>query len=136
MFLDLAVRSLRNAIHGGGIVDPDDFDVPFEALIDKIIRRLSSGEQRALLLACLFPRFSPSLIVASSDGTVLEADVLRLLQHDLAARQPWPVFSLKVHDALSAAVRALPVESGGLTPNDWRQAAARGLRALELEAGE
>ncbi len=131
LFLDQFIKLARELIGSGTLATADVFDVSFAGLVQRVVRDLPHDERQALQFACVFPRFSASLAVQTSNGALTEAAILRLQSRGLITHQTWPLFDLKVHDSLRTQIRQLRPDEGGWTANDWRIVAARGLAAVD-----
>ena len=115
LFLDQFIKLARELIGSGTLATADVFDVSFAGLVQRVVRDLPHDERQALQFACVFPRFSASLAVQTSNGALTEAAILRLQSRGLITHQTWPLFDLKVHDSLRTQIRQLRPDEGGWT---------------------
>jgi len=132
LYLDSAVQRARELIVAGQVPARADFAMSFSALVQRVARGLPPDERIALNSACVVPRHSASLVVATAGGHTTESAVERLRERGLIKPQPWPEFSLKVHDSIREQVRRIAPASGGWAVADWQIAAERTLEYLRL----
>ncbi len=106
--------------------DAGAYDLPFHALVTRLISDLSMDERSILMAAALFDCFDESLVRASA-GPVTYAAINTLLNRSFViedSSQPWP-FSL--HGAVRKAVRS---DQSHWAEQDWQIAAERAFDEL------
>lgn len=127
--LDLAVQRYRQ-LKSRGEVAPEDFQISFEQLANRVVRDLSSQEQLALMACCLFDSFDESLVQIAA-GLEVVGPVRELFKRSLLESGSDTIYGNSLHNVLrQALLNSADMGMGQLSHSDWQLFAERGVAEL------